>query len=169
MASIQITKSDITKLSVDVIVNAANAALCGGGGVDGAIHRAAGPKLVEECKGLGGANTGQVKQTLAYKLPSKYVFHAVGPVWYGGHKNEEAHLKSCYLSSLEMCREQNLTSIAFPSISCGAYRFPYQLACEISYSTVHDFLNESSSIKEVVFCCFEDKIFSEYTKLQNRN
>ena len=137
---IRIVSDDITKLDVDVIVNAANQAMCGGGGVDGAIHRAAGPELLKECKALGGCKTGHVKITSGYDLMANYIIHAVGPVWYGGNKGEEELLKSCYKESLKLASEYNVKSIAFPAISTGAYKFPIENACRIAVESILDYL-----------------------------
>ena len=141
MAVIEVLQGDITKLEVDAIVNAANRSLLGGGGVDGAIHRAAGRSLLEECKTLNGCETGQSKITKGYNLPAKYVIHTVGSVWSGGNKQERELLKSCYYTALELARENNIKTIAFPSISCGVYRFPIEEACQIAISTVKEYLN----------------------------
>jgi O-acetyl-ADP-ribose deacetylase (regulator of RNase III) len=151
---IQIVVADITTLNVDVIVNAANAALCGGGGVDGAIHRAAGPELLEECRTFGGARPGEVKVTQAYQLPSKLVAHAVGPVWDGGNKGEPALLESCYRKCLEITKERGLKTIAFPAISTGAYRFPIRDATHIAQRTVLNHLMANQLPQQVIFCCY---------------
>ena len=141
MAVIEVLQGDITKLEVDAIVNAANRSLLGGGGVDGAIHRAAGRSLLEECKTLNGCETGQSKITKGYNLSAKYVIHTVGPVWSGGNKQERELLKSCYYTALELARKNNIKTIAFPSVSCGVYRFPIEEACKIAISTVKEYLN----------------------------
>ncbi len=152
---VEIVCSDITTLAVDAIVNAANSALCGGGGVDGAIHRAAGPKLLEECRTLGGAKTGEAKITFGYDLPVKHVIHAVGPVWRDGDSGEDALLASCYRKSLGLLVERGLRTIAFPSISTGAYRFPFERATRIALTTVGAELEAKSSIKRVTLCFFD--------------
>jgi O-acetyl-ADP-ribose deacetylase (regulator of RNase III) len=146
---------DITKLKVDAIVTAANSALCGGGGVDGAIHDAAGPELLEVCRTLGRCETGDAKITPAFKLDAKHVIHAVGPVWYGGDRSEEQLLAACYRRSLELAEEAHVTSIAFPCISTGAYRFPADRAARIALATVSSDLPRYPTIKRIVFCCFD--------------
>jgi O-acetyl-ADP-ribose deacetylase (regulator of RNase III) len=158
MVDIQVIEADITTLKVDAIVNAANSSLCGGGGVDGAIHRAAGGELLEECRQLRGCDAGFAKVTLGYALPAKHIIHAVGPVWYGGDRDEAALLASCYRECLKLAVQNNVQSIAFPAISCGAYRFPIDKACHIALFEVLAFCDENASINKVVFACFESKI-----------
>jgi len=154
MAAIDVIEADITTLEVDAIVNAANETLLGGGGVDGAIHRAAGPELLAECKSIGGCPTGEAKLTAGYNLPAKYVIHTVGPVWRGGSVNEKTLLANCYQHSLEIARDNDVNEIAFPAISTGGYRFPGELAAEIATRTVAIFLKQSEPPKKVIFCCF---------------
>lgn len=156
---------DITTLDVDVIVNAANRTLLGGGGVDGAIHRAAGPQLLEECRTLGGCETGEAKITKGYKLPARYVIHAVGPVWRGGGKGEAELLAGCYRRSLELAREYGLKSIAFPCISTGVYGYPIEDAAKIAVRTVKKMLEESDDSPEVIFCCFSGSDLAVYQAL----
>ena len=149
-----VVEGDITAMEVDAIVNAANESLLGGGGVDGAIHRAAGPEVLEECRSIGGCPTGEARITKGYKLPAKHVIHTVGPVWSGGGRGEEDLLASCYRNSLALARERGLKSIAFPAISTGVYRFPLDRAAQISVSTVADEIGGDETIERVVFCCF---------------
>jgi O-acetyl-ADP-ribose deacetylase len=156
--NVEVLLADITTLDVDAVVNAANKSLGGGGGVDGAIHRAAGPKLHEECKALGGCATGKAKITAGYNLPARHVIHAVGPVWNGGDANEDALLASCYREAIELARERGLRSIAFPSISTGIYGFPADRAARIAVTTVTDELARNpASLERVIFCCFDTR------------
>ena len=165
MAVIGVLQGDITKLEVDAIVNAANRSLLGGGGVDGAIHRAAGRSLLEECKTLNGCETGQSKITKGYNLSAKYVIHTVGPVWNGGNKQERELLKSCYYTALELARENNIKTIAFPAISCGVYRFPIEEACKIAISTVKEYLNNYDGFEKVIFINPSEDIVEIYEKI----
>jgi O-acetyl-ADP-ribose deacetylase (regulator of RNase III) len=154
-ARLEVVAADITTLDVDAIVNAANRSLLGGGGVDGAIHRAAGPDLLEECKTLGGCETGSAKITRGYRLKARHVIHAVGPVWSGGKKGEQELLASCYRTSLALAAEHKLRSIAFPAISTGVYRFPPDLAARTAVGTVvSELAGRPSSLTRVIFCCF---------------
>lgn len=164
MPSYQIIKGDITKQTTDAIVNAANNSLLGGGGVDGAIHDAAGSELLMECKALYGCNTGEAKITKGYNLSAKFVIHTVGPIWRGGVQDEEQLLKNCYLSSLKIALNNNIKSISFPSISTGIYGFPVEKAAVIAISTVMDFLQDKQEIEEVNFVCYSEKDFSIYQK-----
>jgi O-acetyl-ADP-ribose deacetylase (regulator of RNase III) len=150
----EVVQGDITKLAVDAIVNAANSSLLGGGGVDGAIHRAAGPQLLIECRTLGGCPTGEAKITLGYHLPARHVIHTVGPVWHGGGHGEEELLAACYRNSLRLAVERGLRTVACPSISTGAYGFPIERACRIALRTVRDFLHEHPQLLKVTFVCF---------------
>lgn len=164
MTEFIVEQVDITTLPVDAIVNAANSSLCGGGGVDGAIHRAAGKALLQECRGLGGCKTGHAKITGGYELPAKYVIHTVGPVWHGGHRNEDADLSSCYRESLKLALENGVTTIAFPAISCGIYGFPIARASRIAVTTVVQFTANNAGISKVIFSCHGSETESELGK-----
>lgn len=165
MKQIELIVGDITKLEVDAIVNAANTSLLGGGGVDGAIHRAAGPKLHDECRQLKGCATGDAKITKAWMLPSKYVIHAVGPVWTDGLHDEAQLLMSCYKRSLEIAVKHSLKSIAFPCISTGVYRFPKEKAAIIALETIQDFLRNNKQIDKVILCTFDEENYQLYSRL----
>jgi O-acetyl-ADP-ribose deacetylase (regulator of RNase III) len=151
---IRLLEGDITRQRVDAIVNAANTSLLGGGGVDGAIHRAAGPRLLEECETLGGCPTGEAKITRGYNLPARWVIHTVGPVWQGGHRGEDGLLANCYRNSLALAAQHGLKTIAFPSISTGAYRFPLNRATRIALRETGAFLEKNPGLEQVVFVCF---------------
>lgn len=164
MAHLEVIAADITTLAVDAIVNAANTRLAGGGGVDGAIHRAAGPQLLAECRSLGGCPAGDARLTRGYRLPARYVIHAVGPVWSGGRAGEAELLASCYRRALELASERALRSIAFPAISCGVYGYPIEEAARIAVGEVHANLPSHASIELVQFCCFGEEIASAYRR-----
>ena len=164
---IRALSGDIATLKVDVIVNAANTSLLGGGGVDGAIHRAAGNELLEECRALQGCPTGEAKITKGHHLPARFVIHTVGPVWRGGECDEPALLASCYRRSLLLAEEHKLISIAFPSISTGAYAYPFEQAASVAVNTVRETLHACPNIREVIFCCFSENDLKIYEKLLN--
>ena len=161
---LELHRGDITKLAVDAIVNAANSSLLGGGGVDGAIHRAAGPELLEECRRIGGCPTGQARITGGYRLPAKHVIHTVGPVWGGGGKGEAELLASCYRSSLALAVEHGVRTIAFPAISCGVYGYPIDQATRIAVRETAAFVSETPTIERVIFTCFSDEIARAYER-----
>ena len=163
---IKIEKGDITKQKVDAIVNAANTTLLGGGGVDGAIHRAAGPELLEYNRMLGGCPTGEARISPGFKLPAKYVISTVGPVWNGGKNNEDQLLANCYKNSLKLAVENNIKSIAFPAISTGVYHFPVERAANIALTETRNFLGENDQIERIIFVCFDDKTFNTYSGIK---
>ncbi|MEY2528873.1 MAG: O-acetyl-ADP-ribose deacetylase [Verrucomicrobiota bacterium] len=160
-----LVRGDIIKLAVDAIVNAANTTLLGGGGVDGAIHRAAGLELLAECKTLGGCRPGEAKITRGYSLPARFVIHTVGPIWSGGHRGEPETLANCYQNSLRLAAENGMRTIAFPAISCGVYRYPIPEAARIAIETTTDFLRDNTSISEVTFVVSSDEIEAAYRRL----
>jgi O-acetyl-ADP-ribose deacetylase len=165
--TIEIMQGDITKMEVDAIVNAANRSLLGGGGVDGAIHRAAGPQLLDECRTLGCCPTGEAKITKGYNLPARYVIHTVGPVWTGGSNHEPELLRNCYMNSLRIAAEYKLGSVAFPNISTGIYGFPKELAAQIAMDTVKEWLTANQSPSKVMLVCYDDENFKIYKELNS--
>lgn len=165
MKKIEIIQGDITSLHVDAIVNAANETLLGGGGVDGAIHRAAGPELLEECRRLNGCKTGEAKITKGYRLHARYVIHTVGPIWKGGNSNEDDLLKNCYYNSLKIAEGHSLSSIAFPAISTGVYGFPFKRASKIAVNTVKEFMEKRGSINKIVFILFGQKDYDLFNEV----
>lgn len=163
---IEVRRGDITRLEVDAIVNAANRSLLGGGGVDGAIHRAAGPGLLEECRTLGGCETGQAKITGGHQLPATHVIHTVGPVWSGGSKGEAELLRACYRNSLKLARAHKIQSIAFPAISCGVYAYPIEAAVEIAVGeAMHYVATGCGDLQRILFVCFEERIYEAYLQV----
>lgn len=162
---IEIFEGDITKIEVDAVVNAANTSLLGGGGVDGAIHRAAGPELLAETRKIGGCPTGEARVTKGYRLPAKWVIHTVGPIWSGGNRNEDELLASCYKNSLKAATQIGAVTVAFPSISTGAYRFPLERAVDIALRETKSFLQTNQSIQKVIFVCFGSEVYKKYEEV----
>ena len=167
MDRIEVLETDITKLAVDAIVNAANESLLGGGGVDGAIHRAAGPQLLEECRTLGGCSTGEAKTTKGHRLPAKFVIHTVGPVWHGGSRNEPQLLANCYRNALALAAKHSIKTIAFPAISCGIYGYPIDQAVRIAVRETTAYLERHQLPEKVIFACFGRDIYDAYIKELN--
>ncbi len=165
MANLKVIQSDITKLAVDAIINAANSSLLGGGGADGAIHRAAGSGLLDECKTLGGCQTGFAKITCGYLLPAKFVIHTVGPIWKGGGSGEADLLADCYRTSLELAVTHGVKTLAFPSISTGVYGYPIREAAKVAVASVKTFLQSDKTVEEVILCCFSDRDFEIYREM----
>jgi len=165
MGKIELIKGDITQMDVDAIVNAANESLLGGGGVDGAIHRAAGPMLLEECKTIGGCPTGEARITKGYNLKAKFVIHTVGPIWRGGNRNENVLLRNAYINSLTIAKEKGLKSVAFPNISTGVYNFPKVSAAQIAIRAVKEFITNNPFPEKVIFVCFDQENYSIYSRL----
>lgn len=165
---IQLVDGDITALHVDAVVNAAKNSLLGGGGVDGAIHRAAGPELLAECRTLGGCPTGEARITRGYRLPAKHVIHTVGPIWKGGNQNEPALLASSYRNSLQLAVANSVKTIAFPAVSCGVYGYPIDRACAVALGAIREFLSTDSTIEQVMLVCFGDDVHEAYTALLAR-
>lgn len=165
---VEITKGDITKVEADAVVNAANTSLLGGGGVDGAIHRAAGPELLEETRKIGGCPTGEARVSKGYRLPAEWVIHTVGPVWRGGNHGEEELLAHCYRNSLQAAVDKGVKQIAFPSISTGAYGFPVERATEIALEETRAFLETESALDKVIFVCFGDEMYNTYLRVFER-
>ena len=158
-------RADITTLDVDAIVNAANSSLLGGGGVDGAIHAAAGPQLLAACRPLGGCPTGEAKITAGYRLPARFVIHTVGPIWHGGAQGEARLLRACYQNSLRLAVENGVKTVAFPAISCGVYGYPKNDACQIAVSSIHDFLQTNTGLEKIYLVCFSEEMLQIYQNL----
>src|SRR5215470_4037314 len=162
---IEILRGDITKLKVDAIVNAANTTLLGGGGVDGAIHHAAGPDLLAECRMIGGCRPGEAKITQGYRLPARFIIHTVGPIWHGGKHDEAQILTDCYRNSLQLAAENQVKTIAFPAISCGAYGYPLEKAAHIAITTTRDFLATNKEIEKVIFVVWGEEVYNAYRRI----
>lgn len=167
--NIELVKGDITKIEADAIVNAANSSLLGGGGVDGAIHRAAGPLLLEECRKIGGCPTGEARITRGYNLKAEFVIHTVGPVWHGGTRGEPEKLASCYTESLKLAVSHGCAHVAFPNISTGVYGYPKREAAGIAITSVERFMKNSTTRLKVIFCCFDDENYAIYRELLGQN